>query len=282
MEDDPMPSINDQLTEIYVFIDDYLIQHLEKAQWRDSNNNEPAFSDAEVLTIGLCQGALGVQSLKEAYNMIRDNHQAAFPHLPSYKQWLARLHALNQLISDLLIASTALLSGQSKLYLIDSKPIPVCHPLRHGRVRLMREDGAYFGKTKKGWFFGFKLHALRHINGRVINLILTPANLDDRVPAPDLLLAVDGGVTIGDLGYRGKEFQNLLIEEAEMLMLTRADATERKKLLSQVRQQIETTFSQLWFKFIDRVFSRSWLGLWNTLQLKVLFHNLCHAGVVSA
>jgi len=277
-----MPSINDQLTEIYVFIDDYLIQHLEKAQWRDSNNNEPAFSDAEVLTIGLCQGALGVQSLKEAYNMIRDNHQAAFPHLPSYKQWLARLHALNQLISDLLIASTALLSGQSKLYLIDSKPIPVCHPLRHGRVRLMREDGAYFGKTKKGWFFGFKLHALRHINGRVINLILTPANLDDRVPAPDLLLAVDGGVTIGDLGYRGKEFQNLLIEEAEMLMLTRADATERKKLLSQVRQQIETTFSQLWFKFIDRVFSRSWLGLWNTLQLKVLFHNLCHAGVVSA
>ncbi len=26
-----MPSINDQLTEIYVFIDDYLKQHLESA-----------------------------------------------------------------------------------------------------------------------------------------------------------------------------------------------------------------------------------------------------------
>jgi transposase len=281
MEDDPMPSINDHLTEIYVFIDNYLKQHPENAQWRDSNNAEPAFSDAEVLAIGLSQGALGVQSLKETYQKIRDNHRAAFPHLPSYKQWLARLHALNHLVSDLLIASTAILSGQSKLYLIDSKPIPVCHTLRHGRVRLMREDGAYFGKTKKGWFFGFKLHTLRHIGGRVVNLILTPANLDDRVPAPALLMATDGGITIGDLGYRGKEFQDLLIEEAEMLMLTRADATERKKLLSQIRQQIETTFSQLWFKFIDRVFSRSWLGLWNTLQLKVLFYNLCHAGVVS-
>jgi len=139
------------------------------------------------------------------------------------------LHALNHLVSDLLVASTALLSGQPKLYLIDSKPISVCHPLRHGRVRLMREDGAHFGKTKKGWFFGFKLHALRQVAGRVVNLILTPANMDDRVPAPDLLMAADGGITIGDLGYRGKESQDLLIEEieeAEMLMLTRADATE--------------------------------------------------------
>jgi hypothetical protein len=64
-------------------------------------------------------------------------------------------------------------------------------------------------------------------------------------------------------------------------MLIRADATDRKKLLSQIRQQIETTFSQLRLKFIDRVFSRSWLGLWNTLQLKVLFYNLCHAHVIS-
>ena len=41
-----MPSIIDHLTEIYVFIDDHLKQHPEKAQWRGSNNSEPAFSDA--------------------------------------------------------------------------------------------------------------------------------------------------------------------------------------------------------------------------------------------
>ena len=63
----------------------------------------------------------------------------------------------------------------------------------------------------------------------MVNLILTPANMDDRVPAPDLLMATDSGITIGDLGYRGKKFQDLLIEEVDMLMLTRADATDRKK-----------------------------------------------------
>jgi hypothetical protein len=44
----------------------------------------------------------------------------------------------------------------------------------------MRDEGAYFGKTKKGWFFGFKLHAVRHASGRVVNLILTPGDWDDR------------------------------------------------------------------------------------------------------
>jgi hypothetical protein len=43
--------------------------------------------------------------------------------------------------------------------------LPVCHRLRHGRVRLLREDGAYGGKTSKGWFFGFKLHLCATLKG---------------------------------------------------------------------------------------------------------------------
>src|SRR3954462_8115418 len=56
---------------------------------------------------------------------------------------------------------------------------------------------------------------------------------------------------------------------------------EKKHLLAQVRQGIETSFSQLWHRFLDRVFSRSWRGLWNTVQLKVIHYNLCHAGILS-
>jgi hypothetical protein len=83
------------------------------------------------------------------------------------------------------------------------------------------------------------------------------------------------------MGYRGKPAAELLEQEAEVLLITRQDAPERKFLLSQVRQSIETSFSQLWHQFIDRVFSRSWNGLWNTIKLKVLFYNIRHAGVVS-
>jgi hypothetical protein len=144
----------------------------------------------------------------------------------------------------------------------------------------MREDGARFGKSSKGWFFGFKLHALRHITGRFLNIVLTPASVDDRDPLLALCEASDGGILLGDLGYRGKPAAGMA-QEAEVLLITRADAPAREFLLSQVRQAIEVSFSQLWHQFIDRVFSRSLNGLWNTVKLKVLFYNIRHARVVS-
>jgi hypothetical protein len=271
-----MSSINDQLTEIYVMVDDFLKAHPTRAKWRHSPNDLPPFTDAEVLTIALMQGCFEVQSLKRTYLLVAANGSRAFPQLCSYKQWIARLHALTTAIDALLAAATALPEDTPTFYLVDSKPIPLCHSLRHWRVRLMREDGARFGKTAKGWFFGFKLHVLRPISGRIVNLVLTPANWDDRNPALSLVLRCDSSITLGDLGYRGEKTATLLAEEAEMLLLTRQDAPWHQFLLSQVRQAVETSFSQWWYKFIDRVFSRSWQGLWNTIKLKVLHYNLCH------
>jgi transposase len=167
-----------------------------------------------------------------------------------------------------------LVACAARLSLIASKPIPLCAPIRHGRVRLLREEGAYFGKTSKGWFLGFKLHLLRHISGRVLNIILTPGNWDDRDPALALVQTVDGGVTLGDLGYRGPECATILAEDAEMLLITRDRAPEHKFVLSQVRQGIETTFSQLWWKFVDRVFSRSWQGFWWLLTLTFIIRKV--------
>jgi transposase len=276
-----MTTISDQLTEIYVVIDDFLKAHPALLKWRRSPHHSPALTDAEVLTIALMQGSLGAQSLKQTFRLVAANSAGAFPRLCSYQQWLARLHALPGQIGELLAATAGLPEGSPALYQIDAKPIPLCHPLRHWRVRLLREDGARFGKTSKGWFFGFKLHVLRHITGRIVNLVLTPGNWDDRGPATHLALGAGGGIAVGDLGYRGREAAQHLAEEAEMLLLTRADAPGQKFLLSRVRQGVETTFAQLWDKFIDRVFSRSWQGLWNTIQLKVIHYNLRHRGVIS-
>jgi IS5 family transposase len=276
----PLPSIVDQLTELYAFVDDFLATHPNLLHWRQSPHARPRFADSEVLTLALLPGCLGVASLKQTYRLVAANYRSAFPRLCSYQPWMARWHALTGVIGALLQATTQPLKGSAAFYLIDAKPIPVCHPVRHRRVRLLREEGAWFGKTSKGWFFGFKLHVLRHIDGRIVNLVLTPGNWDDRAPALALLEGVEGGVTLGDLGYRGKARAAEWAEEAGMLVLTRADAPEKKYLLAQVRQGIETSFSQLWHRFLDRVFSRSWRGLWNTVQLKVIHYNLCHAGVL--
>ena len=51
-------------------------------------------------------------------------------------------------------------------------------------------------------------------------------------------------------------------------------------LVSQVRQRVETTLSSLWSQFIDRGYSRSWNGLWNTIKLKLCYFNMKMAGIV--
>jgi transposase len=275
-------SINDQLTEIYYFVDEALKSRPQFANWRESNNSTPRFTDAEVMTIALMQGYFGCPTLRQTYQLVKANAGRAFPHLCSYKQWIRRLHALSPLIGLMVLVSSARPGQEMRLFLMDSKPIPLCHPLRHGRVRLLREDGAWFGKTRKGWFFGFKLHAIVNHLGLVIGLVLTPANIDDRDAVPALAWATDGGCCLADWGYRSRDLQDLLIDEADLLLMTTAQATDKRPLISSLRERVETTFSQLWDRFIDRVFSRSWNGLWNTIKLKVLHLNLCLNGIIEA
>jgi Transposase DDE domain len=89
----------------------------------------------------------------------------AFPCLCSNLLWMARLQVLMAQIRALLVATMQIPTESAAFYLIDAKPLPVCHRLRHGRVRLLWEDGAYGGKTSKGWFFGFKLHLCATLKG---------------------------------------------------------------------------------------------------------------------
>ena len=279
-----MLSIKEHLTILYVTVADFFNHHPALAQWRESNNSAPAFTDAEVLTIALMQSYFRTDTLARTFLLVRANDPQAFPTCGSYQQWLARLNRLSRLLGRMVGELTEREAQAPQFYLLDSEPVPVCQPIRHCRVRTLREDGAYFGKSSKGWFFGFKLHLLVTARGLIINAILTPANWDDREAATALLAPLDSGsCCLGDRGYRRPLLQDELLAEDGVLLLTRAEADdERQALLCSVRERVETTFSQLWSRFATRVFSRSWQGLWTALLLKMLDYSLCHAGIIPA
>ena len=284
-----MTSIDDQMVEVYVFVSDYMTRHPQATQWRTSPNNHPAFT-AEVITLALLQGCFGCATLKRLHQIaVASPHlRSAFPRLCSYKQFVARLHSLSSVVGQLIQAS--LLPGGERAYIVDGKPIPVCKPIRHGHVRLLRDEGAYFSKSTTGWYFGFKLHALVHARTRqIVSAVLTPATTSEhdasRVLADSLSY---GGVLLGDLGYRSKrqELDNWLREECGLTLVTPAHAKQAggsaaKHLVGSVRQGIEATFSSLWSGFVDRVYSRSWQGLWSTIKVKLLHYNLQRAGVIT-
>src|SRR5215210_4350082 len=100
-----MTSIEHQMTEIYVFVDDFLKAHPRRAGWRRSPNSCPAFTDSEVITIALLQGSFGCATLKRAYLLVAANFRRAFPRLCSYQQWLHRLHAVTSLIGQMVEAA---------------------------------------------------------------------------------------------------------------------------------------------------------------------------------
>ena len=62
-----MSSLVDQLTILYVIVDDFLLTRPALAHGRQSPHATPAFADSEVLTWALLQGCLGVPSLKQTY-----------------------------------------------------------------------------------------------------------------------------------------------------------------------------------------------------------------------
>ena len=278
-------SIADQMLVAFCFADDFLQAHPNLADWRTSNNARPKFSDAEVITIALMQGVFQVATLKQAYLLVKSLFPNAFPHLPPYAPFLSRLHRLTPLVGMLLMKAGLRALGEGNTFVLDSKPIPVCKPVRHGRVRLLRDEGAYFGKNKAGWYFGYKLHVLAHPCGAVIGAFLTPANWDDRDVLAALAEGLEGNsILLADLGYRdARELEPLLMQEYGIVLVTPAHAPPEQRALisiSSVRERIETVFSCLWQRFVDRVFSRSFEGFWSAIKVKMLHYNLCRAAIL--
>ena len=278
-----MLSRREQLAVVYCLVDDRFKTEKNGGQWRKSNHHSKG-TDAEIMAVALRQSYFGTATLKRTYLLVKANDPQAFPHLPGYKQWLARWQQVSFQLGVLLESVPVPLTDLDEIYLIDSFPINLCQALRHGRVNLLRDEGAYFGKGSKGWFFGFKVHVVTTRTGQIMGAVLLSTSYDDRAGARMLAsLLAEGSLALADLGSRGAKFQREMYEEEGVLFLTRADlASQSLKIMqAKLRVRVEGVFSSLWERFATRVYARSWPGLWNTLKLKLLDYKLCFAKLIS-
>ena len=102
------------------------------------------------------------------------------------------------------------------IYYIDSTPLAVCHNRRIGRHKVFA-DLAARGKSSIGLFFGFKLHLVFNHERQIVALKLTPGNVSDTTPVPDLTQDLIGKL-FGDKGYVGKELARRLLRRGLALM----------------------------------------------------------------
>ena len=101
-----------------------------------------------------------------------------------------------------------------------------------------------------GWFYGFKLHLIVNECGELLAVKVTPANVDDREPVPDMTAGIFGKL-FGDKGYISQQLFDLLFERGLQLITKLKKNMKNKlmplmdKILLRKRAIIETINDQL-------------------------------------
>ena len=148
----------------------------------------------------------GFRNFKTFYvGYVCQHLQAEFPRLVSYNRFIEFSAAA---LVPLFAYLRSLFGRCSGISFLDSTPLAVCDNHRIGQHKVFA-DCAKRGKTSTGWFFGFKLHLVVSDTGDLLNRTLSPGNVDDRKPVPNLLQKLFGKV-FADKGYISQKLSNLL------------------------------------------------------------------------
>ena len=175
-----------KLISIYLYICDIYDSKLRNTCERFSNNNNPDFTDQEVITIYLY--TMNVEQrlkIKQIHEYANDHLRSWFPLLPSYEAFIMRLNRLSEVFKDL---AEVLLTGYCpqdcdlSTSLMDSLPIITCSGKRMPSVAKVITDKG-FCSTKSMYYYGVKLHALAFHRPDHLpfpeSIVITPASEND-------------------------------------------------------------------------------------------------------
>jgi transposase len=243
----------DSLTELYCLLDDFcrvfepVWQRHLLASGVKRRQRPSSLSLAELMTLVILFHQLRFRQFKSFYLAYVCRHlRAEFPKLPSYHRCVELLPRC----AAPLAALFALLKGECDgISIADATALAVCYNRRIRRHQVFK-GLAQRGKTSMGWFYGFKLHAIINSKGELIRLKLTPGNVDDRKPIPELCQGLFGQL-FADKGYLGKELTETLARQAIQLItplrknMKPVPRTDFEKAILRRRALIETVFDEL-------------------------------------
>jgi transposase len=243
----------DSLTELYCLLDDFcrifepgwkrhLLANGAKRRQRPST-----LSLAELMTLAILFHQLRFRQFKLFYLGYVCRHlRTEFPHLPSYQRCV---ELLPRCVAPLTALFNLLKGECDGISIADATALAVCNNKRIPRHKVFK-GLAQRGKTSMGWFYGFKLHAIINSKGELTRLKLTPGNVDDRKPIPELCQGLFGQL-FADKGYLSKELAETLARQAIQLItplrknMKPVARTDFEKAILRRRALIETVFDEL-------------------------------------
>jgi transposase len=246
----------ESLLELFVHVDDFCQSFLPNVEQHlvDSGavkrRRERSLSISEVMTILIHFHQSHYRNFKAYYcEHVLLHLRGEFPGLVSYTRFVDFIPSA--LLPLCAYFQKTCLGDCSGISFIDSTSIDVCVNQRIASHKVFA-GLAERGKTSTGWFFGFKLHLVINDRGELLNVQLTPGNVDDRKPVPKLVRKLFGKV-FGDKGYISQPLYELLRQTFGIQLVTKLKSNSKNQLpvplmdriLLRKRAIIESVIDQL-------------------------------------
>ena len=166
----------------------------------------------------------GYRDFKRYYTRhVQPRLHQAFPELVSCSRFVTLLPRVVLLLWAYAQARCGRCTG---IAFVDSTPLRVCHNRRISRHKVFHNLAAR-GQCSLGWFYGFKLHLIVNEYGEVLAFTLTPGNVDDRKPVPQLAKRLFGKL-FGDKGYLSQAlFEQLWQQHVHLITALKANMKNR-------------------------------------------------------
>jgi len=255
-----------KLIKIYQYVCDKYEQELKYTCERFSNNNQPEFTDQEIMTIYLFSVYEEQRfKIKEIHDFASNYLRSWFPKLNSYVAFNTRLNRLSEAITALcrFVLEEFTPTGCSPEFsLLDSMPIITCSGKRNAKVAKEITDKSYCS-TKNLWYYGLKLHALNYYNKGTLphpeSIVITKASENDLNVFKENWATIQARQFFGDKIYHDKDFFDELYAKEQSIMYTPIKGIKGKfevlkqkdfayenlfsKAVSAIRQPIEAFFN---------------------------------------
>jgi transposase len=246
----------ESLVDLFVHVDDFCQAFLPPFETHllqsgvIQRRRDRSLSTSEVMTILIHFHQSHYRNFKAYYcEYVLAYLRNEFPGLVSYTRFVDYMpSALLPLCAYLRYACFGDCTGIS---FIDSTSVDVCLNQRIASHKVFA-GLAERGKTSTGWFFGFKLHLVINDRGELLNVLVTPGNVDDRKPVPQLVRQLYGKI-FGDKGYISQSLYELLRQTIGVQFVTKLRSNSKNRLpmtladriLLRKRAIIETVIDQL-------------------------------------
>lgn len=241
------------LVELFCDVDDFCLAF---EQWTASQElgptgakpgPKPRLWASEIMTIIIYFHLSHYRDFKAFYKQYVLCHlRSEFPRLVSYNRFV---ELMPKALLPLCLYLHARFGQVTGISFIDATPVAVCHNRRIHRHKVFATL-ATRGKTSMGWFYGFKLHLVVNDRGELLAFYLTPGNVDDRQPVPQLAKKLFGKL-FADKGYISQKLVAALFEQdLHLVTPIRRNMKNRligleDKLMLRKRAIIETINDQL-------------------------------------